>query len=621
MENPVPSEKKTKTAYSYIRFSSPQQMQGDSLRRQTEASEAYAAEHGLYLDHSLNLRDLGISAYRGKNATEGALAGFLQAIQTGRVSVGSILLVESLDRLSRDHISYALTQFLSIINAGVTVVTLMDRMLYSREKINENPGSLMMSIVIMMRAHEESASKSKRIGEAWAKKRRLAQESRTPKGKNCPNWLKLVTGEDAKTQYVIIPERAELLVRIFELAAGGLGKRSIAKILNSEKIKPWRGGPEWAESTLHFLLKWPAARGEYQPCRLDPETRRRIPDGPPIEDYYPKVISNDLWHRAQCRTQAPRGPRRPSTHNLFTGLVMDPVSGCKMHYNEKTVGDEKRPYLCTARIRPEGVKSQSWPYDHFEKTILEHLRDLDWSSLVNNGPDLETAKLNTHIAEAEIQSGKLASEINQFLDALTSLPAILQQSAMAKAEKMAEEKERVEARLEELRRQRDQLTNARNSMTAGVKEFKALIETGNPQSRLALQSEIRRRVKGISIQTGKTGKKKTAKITIYFVNGAATWVVIKHVTRWHAPSKAVEFEAPGKGRDPIYEASDIERDPEEDGVDPDDYATNDEDNQVAPATEDEASQPPPASEDRTNPPPPDGGQGTSALPNQTDTAP
>lgn len=125
MEHAIPTEKKTNLGFSYTRFSSPEQMKGDSLRRQTEASEKYAREHGLTLDHSLHLQDLGISAFHGKHATHGALAGFFAAIQGGRVPPGSTLLVESLDRLSRQNPTDALTQFLSIINAGVTVVTLM----------------------------------------------------------------------------------------------------------------------------------------------------------------------------------------------------------------------------------------------------------------------------------------------------------------------------------------------------------------------------------------------------------------------------------------------------------------------------------------------------------------
>lgn len=119
------------------------------------------------------------------------MAGFFEAIQTGKVAAGSTLLVESLDRLSRDQITSALTQFLNIINAGITVVTLMDKMTYNRETINQNPGSLMMSIVIMMRAHEESATKSQRIGSAWSKKRKEARENGTPFSKNCPAWLRL----------------------------------------------------------------------------------------------------------------------------------------------------------------------------------------------------------------------------------------------------------------------------------------------------------------------------------------------------------------------------------------------------------------------------------------------
>jgi len=40
-------------AYSYLRFSTPEQMKGDSFRRQTSMATAYAATHGLDLDLQL----------------------------------------------------------------------------------------------------------------------------------------------------------------------------------------------------------------------------------------------------------------------------------------------------------------------------------------------------------------------------------------------------------------------------------------------------------------------------------------------------------------------------------------------------------------------------------------
>ncbi len=72
-------------AYSYLRFSTPEQAKGDSRRRQLSLAEEYARRHGLQLDRSLNFRDLGVSAFRGKNAKEGSLRAFLDAVEHGIV--------------------------------------------------------------------------------------------------------------------------------------------------------------------------------------------------------------------------------------------------------------------------------------------------------------------------------------------------------------------------------------------------------------------------------------------------------------------------------------------------------------------------------------------------------
>ena len=113
--------------YSYIRFSTPEQLKGDSLARQLRMAEEYAKEKGLILDDALKLIDLGKSAYSGEHRKHGALGVFLKAVEEGRVPKGSVLLVESLDRLSRETVMAALTQFLSIIKSGIKIVTLADR--------------------------------------------------------------------------------------------------------------------------------------------------------------------------------------------------------------------------------------------------------------------------------------------------------------------------------------------------------------------------------------------------------------------------------------------------------------------------------------------------------------
>ncbi|MBE1425301.1 DNA invertase Pin-like site-specific DNA recombinase [Desulfomicrobium macestii] len=113
-------------AYSYVRFSTPDQMKGDSFRRQAEASRRYADENGLELDESLTFHDLGVSAFRGRNIEDGALGSFLDAVDQDRVKPGSYLLVESLDRLSRQSAYRAFRQFSAILDKGVNIITLHD---------------------------------------------------------------------------------------------------------------------------------------------------------------------------------------------------------------------------------------------------------------------------------------------------------------------------------------------------------------------------------------------------------------------------------------------------------------------------------------------------------------
>ncbi len=113
-------------AYSYKRFSTPAQAQGDSLRRQTAMAQAWADRTGVPSTTELNLRDQGISAYTGANRDVGNLGVFLKAVEEGTVPKGSWLIVESLDRLSREPAADALHAMQGIIRAGVTVVDLSE---------------------------------------------------------------------------------------------------------------------------------------------------------------------------------------------------------------------------------------------------------------------------------------------------------------------------------------------------------------------------------------------------------------------------------------------------------------------------------------------------------------
>ena len=112
--------------YSYMRFSSPQQATGHSLTRQIKERDKWLAEHpGAQLDGSLVMTDAGRSGWRRKDWDTYALAKFIEYIKSGRVEPGSYLLLENLDRLSREQAGIATERFLGIVNRGVVVVQLL----------------------------------------------------------------------------------------------------------------------------------------------------------------------------------------------------------------------------------------------------------------------------------------------------------------------------------------------------------------------------------------------------------------------------------------------------------------------------------------------------------------
>ena len=117
-----------------MRFSTPEQARGESFRRQIELARAYAAKHGLHLDESF--RDEGVSAFKGRHRDErAALGAFLSRVESGDVAKGSYLLVESLDRLSREEVVDALELFLGLTRNGIVIVTLADQRVYSRASL------------------------------------------------------------------------------------------------------------------------------------------------------------------------------------------------------------------------------------------------------------------------------------------------------------------------------------------------------------------------------------------------------------------------------------------------------------------------------------------------------
>ncbi|WP_371325268.1 recombinase family protein [Dechloromonas sp. ZY10] len=348
-------------AFSYIRFSSPQQEMGDSVRRQEKKAVEYAAQHNLTLD-TRSYRDLGLSAWDKTNVTKGNFGKFLLAVEQGKIPKGSYLLVESLDRISRADVDDALELLLSIVRKGIIVVTLDDRQEYSKQRIKQDHGiSLIISIARMSRANEESARKSDRVHEAW-EGRRAAGVILTGVG---PAWLKL--SEDRK-RWIILENKAEVVREIFRLALAGNGSPSIARMLNSRGVPTMLRAAHWTFATVAALLKNQSVFGLYTP--------KKALSAAPIPDYYPAIVTETEFRLVQESMSKRKWIGGRSSHyvnNLFAGISYCHVCGAKM----RAVGNSGRHlYLrCLNAYSNNGCREGRFPYLAAETAILRFLAD------------------------------------------------------------------------------------------------------------------------------------------------------------------------------------------------------------------------------------------------------
>lgn len=393
-------------AYSYVRFSSKKQEEGDSIRRQVELTSAWAKRSKIHLDTSL-APDRGVSAFRGKNRDLGALGEFLRLVEKGRVSAGSYLVVESLDRLTREEIQPALLLILSLLQKGIRVVQLKPVEMVYDAKSDTTP--IILMLVELSRGHSESKVKSDRVSEAWGERRKSARAGKGIFTHKLPLWV-----EERGGVLAAIPERAKAVRRIFELSAGGNGLYAIMNALKAEKVPAFGPSGRWSMGYVNIILRDRRALGEFQP-----KLRGGKPDGAPIAGYFPKVVSEEQWERARASTaqrfekHRPKGGRVGNRVNVFQGLLKSARDG--FGYVVASASS-KNPHavIRSAGHRLGASRVDSFPLDTFEKAILSRLREIDPREIVDGEEKADDSEaLTTELARVEASIAAINREMDE----------------------------------------------------------------------------------------------------------------------------------------------------------------------------------------------------------------
>ncbi|MBN9519330.1 recombinase family protein [bacterium] len=371
-----------KIGYSYLRFSTRDQAKGHSLERQLEDTENWCKRNGVVLDRSRSLRDLGVTGFTGihrDNPDKYALAHFVEQVQTGEIAPDCYLIIENLDRLTREDVRTATMFFLTLLELQVNIVTTSPERVYRHD--SKDMVDIIAAVLELSRGHGESARKSIMVGKAWRAKKADAVKDKKPLSAMCPHWLKVVEG-----CYVPIPERVKVVQRIFR-EASAIGVGALCRKLNKEGVKPFGGvrrkGDEgkphlWQKSSLARLLGNRAVLGEYQPHMGH---RNRTAVGDPVIGFYPAVITEREFYEAKAALEARRKVgvvERSVGTNLFSGLVRA-EDGCSWIYHNK--GKTQDSTLARSDSLTGGKAYTAVSYRVFEQVVLESLREISPAEL------------------------------------------------------------------------------------------------------------------------------------------------------------------------------------------------------------------------------------------------
>jgi DNA invertase Pin-like site-specific DNA recombinase len=405
-------------AIIYIRFSTGPQERGDSRRRQYDDCLAYCTTHGLHVSEVVE--DLGRSAYKGDHLSVGNLGKLTARIVRGEIASGTTIVVEKMDRLSREKPRIIRRWIEDVCDNGLKIARVSGGPVIDAAYLDD--GSNLAAVIDMAysnnAAHEFSQNISDRLSSSWVQRRKNAGEGRSLLTASTPRWIKTEGEWGGKNspdhrRFVLVPDRAAIVLRIYELAADGMGSWGIAKYLNANQFANWGKTSTsstqdgWNHTTVLNILNSPAVEGIHYPTHQ--VGRKRVRTGEVYRDYFPIIdgLTADLVARArsQMTKRAGGGPRSNNGRNLLASLAK--CGTCQGYMVLRSRGAAEGPFAylqCDNAAKGKGCADKGmFNYRVLEPAILDavlhHTLDNAFFSVANRATDLriQLAELDRQI--------------------------------------------------------------------------------------------------------------------------------------------------------------------------------------------------------------------------------
>jgi DNA invertase Pin-like site-specific DNA recombinase len=407
---------------SYTRFSAPIQSKGDSQNRQDDLFRDFCQRHNL-TPLSEIFADRGRSGYKDEHRKKGRLGQLIAMAKDGRFEPGTVIVVEAWDRLGRLRPDKQTELVAELLRTGVNIGVCKLDDIFTEDDFGTHKWTTLA--VFIQLAYQESKLKADRVADSWKRRRERAREQGQLVTGQLPAWLEK-SGDGVR----LVPQRAATVRRIFELAAAGYGHTRIVQTLDKEKISAFgekvinegrsrsQFSGVWTRPYIRLVLNDRRALGEAQFYKID-----GTPDGPPMRNYYPAVVSEDEFLLARAGQEARDnwkdgrsvGPRQGKYVNVFRSLLRHARDSEGFHLHNKGTRSKPELLLVSARGINGRGKCYTFPYPIFEDAILDWLEELDPHDILPREKEVPTKAdvLRARLANLRQDIERLKDDLKQ----------------------------------------------------------------------------------------------------------------------------------------------------------------------------------------------------------------
>ena len=331
-----------------------------SISNQKAMLESYAAQNGF--TNTAHFFDDGFS---GKNFDRPDWKRLIGEIEDGNVDT---VITKDMSRIGRDYLQTGYYTAVFFREKGVRFIAISNNI----DSRNSDSGEFAPFLNIMSEWYLRDTSRKIR-----AAKKTLGMSGKRLTTKPVYGYM---IDPDDKSKWIIDPEAAEVVKRIFALIIEGKGTMQTANILAADKVErptyyqythgivnyanydhsdPYK----WNSGTIANILKKPEYMGHtvnfrcYKDSYKDKKLKYRPEEEWVIfENTHPQIVDPETWQTAQWRKTTTRRTDHGEA-NPLTGLVYCYDCGEKM-YNHRA--PERKPYVC--KITGKRAPPLRWTY-------------------------------------------------------------------------------------------------------------------------------------------------------------------------------------------------------------------------------------------------------------------